>query len=123
MNDYYYILDENGTPQPESDILKWAEWFKQANRYIAKNHTKRGRVFVSTVFISINHNFSISINHNFSINSPPILWETMIFGSKYDGYQQRYTSREAALKGHKVAYRLAQGKKPKQLDKTEIVYE
>jgi hypothetical protein len=31
---------------------------------------------------------------------PRVLWETMIFGLDDDSYQERYTSREAALEGH-----------------------
>ena len=55
---------------------------------------------VSTVFLWIDHNFS---------GGQPVLFETMIFGGKYDGEQFRYQNYENAASGHKfLVYLLEQ---------------
>lgn len=90
-----YILDENGNPKPEPNTIKWAQWFESANRHVAK--TKVGPFLVSTVFLGL--------DHRLDGRGGPILWETMIFSedSYDDEYQERYSSLEAALEGHKRA--------------------
>lgn len=57
---------------------------------------KVGEVCISTVFLSFDHSFEKS--------SDPVLFETMIFGGEYDGYQIRYTSYDDAIEGHKQTY-------------------
>jgi hypothetical protein len=65
-----YILDENGVPRQEPDLIKWAKWFENhGDRRVAE--TTVGEVWISTVFLGI--------DHNFSGEGPPILWETMTF--------------------------------------------
>jgi hypothetical protein len=58
-------------------------------------------VSVSTVFLVLNHAH---------FGGPPILWETMIFTKNQflDGYQERYTGRQAAEAGHALAVMMAQ---------------
>lgn len=56
--------------------------------------TARGRVSVSTVFLSLDHRFG---------GRPPVLWETMTFGGPDDQHQRRYTSRDNAEAGHEEA--------------------
>lgn len=87
-----YILDENGNPRPEPDLMKWAKWFeKQEQRRICR--TDIGEIFVSTVFLSL--------DHNFGMNGPPILWETMVFGGALDQECNRCSgSREQAEAMH-----------------------
>jgi len=97
MNDKY-VLDENGNPVAEPDLLKWAAWFDGAVRRVASDDV--GDASVSTVFLGLDHDFG---------GGPPILWETMIFGGKHDGYQERYASRENAMTGHLKAVALAKG--------------
>lgn len=87
----HYILDDQGNVEP-AELLEWAKWFETANRILDK--TKIGDVEVSTVFLGINYNF---------YGGTPLLWETMIFGGEHDQYQDRYSSKEDALKGHQVA--------------------
>jgi hypothetical protein len=65
-------------------------------RKVVKQDTV-GKVFISTVFLEIDHAWN---------SDTPVLWETMIFGGKHDGYQERYTSVEDALKGHQTALNL-----------------
>ena len=79
----------------ETNLLKWANWFETADRHVGD--TKVGKYRVSTVFLGI--------NHNFFGKGKPVLFETMIFGGKYDKdeYQVRYSTWEEAEKGHKKA--------------------
>jgi hypothetical protein len=93
---HLYILDEDGNPKVASPI-EWAVWWETADRHVA--HTMILNVEVSTVFLGINCNYSGV--------GPPVLWETMIFGeldiNGFDQKQWRYSSKEAALKGHEEA--------------------
>ena len=94
-----YILDEHGEPQPEPDLMKWAKWFETTERHILCDKLPNG-VKVSTVFLGL--------DHNWSNGSLPVLWETMIFGGPHDQYQERYTLKSEAIKGHIHALRLAE---------------
>lgn len=49
-------------------------------------------VHVSTVFLVIDHNW---------MGSPPVLFETMVFGGRLDGEQERYCTVDEAEAGHK----------------------
>ena len=91
-----YILDENNQPIPCEDILKWGRWFQQNDklRIVAQDETPNGRV--STVFLGLDHRLLRLQGEE----SPPILWETMVFGGPLDGEQIRYCSFEAAKAGH-----------------------
>ena len=63
-----------------------------------------GDVFVSTVWLGINHNHG---------SGPPLLYETMIFGGAHDQWQDRYSTRELARLGHeRVVAALKAGKEP-----------
>jgi hypothetical protein len=53
---------------------------------------KVGDAWVSTVWLGL--------DHNFLGNGPPIIFETMVFGGKYDQEQERYSTEAAALAGH-----------------------
>jgi hypothetical protein len=84
-----YILDSNGNPVEENDLLTWGRWLENApNREVGRD-TTAGGAQVSTVFLGLDHGFG-----------RPVLWETMIFGGPLDGFQARYTSLEDALAGH-----------------------
>lgn len=99
MDNYYYILDENGDPKVVEDILEWGEWFETADRIAALDEMNGIRV--STVFLGLNHNFGQGL---------PLLWETMIFGGDHEGYQDRYSTLDEAKEGHQRAVRLILGK-------------
>lgn len=114
-----YILDENGNPIEEIDLLKWGRWFETADRHIDKTmigiemwkfwlgkllKIKRWEpCWVSTVFLGLNHNFYCT--------GPPLLFETMIFGGEHDQYQERYTTKKEAIEGHKRALKIIKGNK------------
>jgi hypothetical protein len=85
-----YVLDAAGTPQPASDVRRWGQWYRTADRIVAQDTF--GDVQVSTVFLGI--------DHNFRADGPPVLWESMIFGGPLDQEQRRYTSRADAEAGH-----------------------
>lgn len=86
-----YIL-EGKEPKPVEDLMEWAKWFEKANRVVEQ--TKVDDVKVSTVFLGMDHSF---------FDGPPILFETMIFGGPEDGYQERYSTWDEAVKGHQFA--------------------
>lgn len=90
-----YILDKRGHVIRCDDLIKWSEWFEHSGmkRQLASTTLKQGHV--STIFLSLDHNFG---------GGKPILWETMVFGSKKFGsnLNRRYYTKAEALKGHKA---------------------
>lgn len=94
-----YILDDTGNPVLCNDILAWGRWFETADRTVEK--TQIGDVLVSTAFLSLDHRWDVS--------GMPVLYETMIFGGQHSDYQERYTTREEAVEGHRRAVALVTG--------------
>jgi len=86
-----YIL-EGKQPKKVDDILEWAKSFETQSRIVEQ--TNIGDIKVSTVFLGIDHSFN---------RGKPILFETMIFGGDEDGYQERYSTWDEAVDGHKFA--------------------
>ena len=78
-----YILNKEGKPVPEP------------------NNLKIGEVRISTVFVGI--------DLSFPGEGPPLLWETRIFGGEHDGFQEKYSTRKAAIIGHIHAMELVKG--------------
>lgn len=74
-----YILDANGQPQVEPDLMKWARWFETAESVVCQEWIGDSRV--STVFLGL--------DHNWAAEGPPILWETMVFNSRLNGQMDR----------------------------------
>lgn len=72
--------------------MKFARWFENANRHVAK--TKIDDITISTVFLGLNHGFG---------KGPPLLFETMIFGGRFDEDMWRYSTWDEAEKGHQKA--------------------
>jgi hypothetical protein len=96
MSNLHYVLDSDGEPRVEPDLITWAKWFEGAERHLAKTTIKNlvtGREhLVSTVFLGLDHRFR---------GGDPVLWETMVFGDDDDSmYERRYSSRSEALAGH-----------------------
>ena len=71
----YYILDENGNPVI-ADIMEWAQWFDK-HKYRIYNDTV-GDSEISTIFLGMYHSLG-----------EPKLWETMVFGGKFDQMRVR----------------------------------
>lgn len=88
----YYVLDFFNDPQVEPDVLVWGRWMEFANRSIANTQVSKD-IRVSTVFLGL--------DHSFVPDAVPVLFETMVFGGPLDQEMERYTTREAALVGHK----------------------
>jgi len=93
MNLTKYVLDADGHPQPEGDLLAWAQWMGTADNQVLKRE-QVGHVRVSTVFLGLGHGWGTT--------DAPLLFETMVFGGKLDGVCERYASRADALTGHAV---------------------
>lgn len=92
----YYILDDQGN-SVEASLEAWGEFFGQSDkRQLARDEV--GDITISTVFLGIDHGFG---------DGPPVLWETIIFGGKHDRYEERYSSRDDALVGHRHAVWIA----------------
>lgn len=91
MNSGRYILDGHKAV-PCDNLMEWAMEFEKMDRTVAR--TDFPRCHVSTVFLSL--------DHNFTRNGPPLLFETMVFGGKFDGDCERYSTWEEAERGHKA---------------------
>lgn len=90
-----YILKDREPVQCE-DMHEWGAWIsKPENKRVLR--TDIGDVFVSTVFLGIDHAFG---------EGAPVLFETMIFGGEHDQYQERYCTWDEAEKGHQEAVNL-----------------
>lgn len=86
-----YILQGHKVVR-EDNIVEWAKWFESANRIVKKTEVAPG-VEVSTVFLGVDHQFG---------DGDPLLFETMIFGGERDGFQDRYSTWDEALKSHNI---------------------
>ncbi len=68
-----YILDSQGRPVPEPNLIKWGMWFQQnSEKRIVKQESICG-INISTVFLGLDHGWMSPV---------PILWETMTFAEK-----------------------------------------
>lgn len=76
--------------------MKWGMWYGTANRHVA--HTKIGGIWISTVFLGL--------DHNFSSDGLPILFETMIFRGGDGEECTRCESWEQAEAQHREAVEL-----------------
>jgi hypothetical protein len=98
VNDYY---DRDGNPMPEDWYRKdryadrFAEWYATSKRV---GSTTVGDVRVSTVWLGLDHAY-----HGLQGVPAPLIFETMIFGGKWDGECDRYSTEEAAMRGHLAA--------------------
>lgn len=99
----YYIFDKNFNPV-KANLEEWSKFFGDFDKRVVKQDTVNG-VFISTVFLGLDH------GHN---SDKLLLWETMCFSDNqnYEGYQERYSSYEDALKGHVFALSMIRAKEP-----------
>jgi hypothetical protein len=107
-----YILDEKGQPVQARSLEEWARFFESEARILCLNRLFVGsdegeiEVTVSTIFLGFPGPYSLR-------NGPGSpLWETLIKGGPWDGYQERYTSRGEALHGHVKAMERAVSPRP-----------
>jgi len=93
-----YILDDDGNPVPERNVLTWGDWLATHSNHVALTEFSWGRV--STIFLGLDARF-ISFDLQDPLIHKPVLWETMVFGGPLDREQWQYTSKEEALEGHR----------------------
>lgn len=94
--DGHYVLDDQGNPKEERNLMKWAKSFEGDSRIIKQEQV--GRLWVSTVFLGLDHSFRITEEEDIA----PVLWETMVFGiSHFDQEMDRCSgNREQAEAMH-----------------------
>lgn len=101
---YWYLLDRNKQPVPIPLSVFAAkglyEVFRQQQRVA---ETTVGEIWVSTVFLGIDHNHSLS--------GPPVLFETMLFGDC--NLVGRYCTWSEALVGHRLVVKCLQARQAK----------
>lgn len=104
-----YVLDEHRNVVPTHDLMRWARWCDYWTEHRRVGFTRVGRARISTVFLSI--------DHNFTGDGPPILFETMIFSGPgaEDGEEPmwRWSTWEEAAAGHHVVVTDLRGRTPK----------
>ena len=95
---WYYVLE--GREVVRATLHEWAAFYRLPDRIVAQ--TMIGTVRVSTVFLGI--------DHSFTLEGPPIVFETMIFADDdWAGIDQwRYATYDEAEQGHKVACSIAE---------------
>ena len=107
----WYILDENNQPQ-RATIRQWSQWRESNPANFSVGSTRKGNVWVSTVFLGLDH------GHSLRKNAAPILFETMIFDmhprakdprnrQKSRGYQTRCSTWDEALEMHAAGVKAA----------------
>ncbi len=77
----YFILDDAHNVIPAT-LHQWAKWYDKGKRRVATTDLEDGRV--STVFLGL--------NHRFGDEGEPLVFETMVFGGKFDQRMERYSS-------------------------------
>jgi len=107
MDNCYYKLDDNHNTIPcEMNEIDWSDEVRRVANTEIKTLLERFINFITFGKLSIGESIRIStvflgINHNYSRHEEPILFETMVFGGRYDEEQERYTTWEKAEIGHK----------------------
>ena len=97
----HYVLDKENNPVLIDSVTEWVRIYVKMNRRVQSTKLPELNASVSTVFLGLDHQWGVG---------PPILFETMIFGSDLDGYQERYSTWDEAVKGHKIAVELLRPK-------------
>lgn len=87
----YYKLE--GKTTVKTDTAGGIDAFNNPERVLEQTQITPD-VMVSTVFLVIDHAFGCG---------PPVLFETMVFGGRHDGYQERYHTWDEAIAGHSKA--------------------
>ena len=88
---------EHGEPVPCPTLEVFTRWFEKNGKERAVAKDSVGNEVVSTVFLGI--------DHSCTRDGPPVLWETMVFGSDNE-VVQRYTSLKDAKSGHKEVVKM-----------------
>jgi hypothetical protein len=100
----YYVLNEAGEAVPTGSLYEWSKWFEtnRDGRMVSK--TTVGEAEVSTVFLGMNHQWG---------SGPPLIFETMIFGGKWESHCWRWSTRAQSVAAHdQIVAVLRDGKSP-----------
>ena len=91
MKKNYLHYRRDGTVHP-GGLIEWARDFDKMDRVVKQQRLWNG-LFVSTVFLGLDHNFG---------QGPPLIFETMVFPNEWwtDWMQDRYSTEEEAFSGH-----------------------
>ena len=104
MNSMYYKLDDNHNVIPcKIDEVSWSSEKRRVAKTEVKTLLERFVNFITFGKCTIGGIIRIStvfLGHNFLGKREPILFETMVFGGKYDEEQERYTTWKKAEAGH-----------------------
>lgn len=84
-----YILDHDGNPVSEPDLMTWAKWMSTNDCGIERSAV--GGVVIATVFLGVDHD---------GIAALPKVFGTMVFGGWFDRQETRYRTRQRAIRGH-----------------------
>ena len=106
---FYRLIGKLPVP---CSIEEWADWRAKQGRFahvVKQDHI--GPLFVSTVFLGMDHNLFIGEPH---------LFETMIFDDLEDRYQTRCTTWDQAEAMHQAAVAEAQRRVDAVKDKLEL---
>jgi hypothetical protein len=103
MGSHQYILDGH-TPVRCDDLYAWGRWLETAreSRIVARTTVREG-VDVSTVFLGLDHRFD---------DGPPLLFETMVFRNGNGDEEERYSTWDEAVTGHKAMVARVQAEQP-----------
>ena len=82
---------EGTTPVLEKSDWAWEEWYKKANRRVARDTI--GTALISTVFLGVNRKPGTGL----------WLFETRIFGGGHGGFREQYRTWKEAKEGHAQA--------------------
>lgn len=88
----YYIL--KGKKVVKATAQEWGKYFEKANRIVGRTILENG-LFVSTVFLGLDHNW---------MGGKPLIFETMVFPTENNLLEismKRYSTWKEAEKGHK----------------------
>jgi hypothetical protein len=91
----WYVMDPDGSVRAVGwdEHLAWYERVGFEGKRVALDEGVGDAERVSTVFLA--H------DHNYLDDGPPIVFETMIFGGKWDQWQWRYRTRDEAADAHR----------------------
>lgn len=96
--DRWYYLDGDNLPVKCACADDMSKVEDSKSRTHLRTETPHGTV--STVFLGLDHAFN---------DAPPVLWETLVFGGKFDQDGMRYGTQEAATEGHAAYLRKVRG--------------
>ena len=100
--------DKEGNLLPDSHAaceMRYDRASGKISDYARIGEDQVGEVRVSTVWLGL--------NHAFGRNSPPLIFESLVFGGEHDQDMMRYATEQEAIEGHRTAVEnLRAGKAP-----------